>query len=254
MDRSFKKRRFLVCVKGKIPSFSFIEMSLEEILMLLVIVTTKNSLVSPPTLPIKCVKSFWGLVGKTSNFSRYQMRLFATLMGTRPHPIERFKSYPEMLGRSIPDQIGRIFSNQNSSRDEIATEHLRPQATLLQNLPSNITPFTRTQGYVPLSRPNVSASMNVAGQQYYQTPTSLGANYIGAPTNIAPITQGFQPVGQPSVPSYYPQSFQPMGGKGGFQFQPQSRSQELPSQQAPTQQFQPMGGKGVPRAITGKGG
>jgi hypothetical protein len=54
---------------------------------------------------------------------------------------------------------------------------------------------------------------------------------MGAPTNIRPITQGFQPVGQPSVPSYYPQSFQPMGGKGGFQFQPQSRSQqELPSQ------------------------
>jgi hypothetical protein len=96
--------------------------------------------------------------------------------------------------------------------------------------------------------------MNQAGGQYYQTPTSLGANYMGAPTNIRPITQGFQPVGQPSVPSYYPQLFQPMGGKGGFQFQPQSRSQQMPSQQAPTQQFQPMGGKGVPRAITGKGG
>jgi hypothetical protein len=36
------------------------------------------------------------------------------------------------------------------------------------------------------------------------------------------------------VPSYYPQSFQPMGGKGGFQFQPQFRSQELPTTSAYT--------------------
>jgi hypothetical protein len=177
---------------------------------------------------------------------------FRTLMGRDPTQQE-IQELSRNVGTLNPDQMGEYLATKNRAFTNRYTKS--PNAGYIaQNLPSNLTPFTRTQGYVPLSRPNVSASMNVAGQQYYQTPTSLGANYIGAPTNIAPITQGFQPVGQPSVPSYYPQSFQPMGGNGGFQFQPQFRSQELPSQQAPTQQFQPMGGKGVPRAITGKGG
>ena len=177
---------------------------------------------------------------------------FRDLMGRDPTSREK-SELASRVGTLNQDQLGNYLASQNlASRNRYGAS---PNAGYIaQNLPSNLTPFTRTQGYVPLSRPNVSASMNVAGQQYYQTPTSMGANYIGAPTNIAPITQGFQPVGQPSVPSYYPQSFQPMGGKGGFQFQPQFRSQELPSQQAPTQQFQPMGGKGSsPRPITGKG-
>jgi hypothetical protein len=207
---------------------------------------------------------------------------FRDLMGRDPTSREK-SELASRVGTLNPDRLGNYLATQNlAGRDRYGAS---PTAGYVaQNLPSNMNPFTRTQGYVPLTRPNVSASMNLAGQQYYQTPTSLGANYIGAPTNIAPITQGFQPVGQPSVPSYYPQSFQPMGGKGGFQFQPQSRnqdlasqfkfetgeyrdptvpqlsgqsqsgSQQMPSQQAPTQQFQPMGGKGVPKAITGKGG
>jgi hypothetical protein len=182
---------------------------------------------------------------------------FRDLMGRDPTSRER-SELASRVGTLNPDRLGNYLATQNlAGRDRYGAS---PTASYVaKNLSSNITPFTRTQGYVPLTTPNVSASMNQAGGQYYQTPTSLGANYMGAPTNIRPITQGFQPVGQPSVPSYYPQSFQPMGGKGGFQFQPQSRSQQidqelLPSQQAPTQQFQPMGGKGVPRAITGKGG
>lgn len=167
---------------------------------------------------------------------------FRELMGRDPTDREK-QELSARVGTLNPDQLGNYLANQNlAGRSRYGAS---PTAGYVaKNLPSNMNPFTRTQGYVPLSRPNVSASMNVAGQQYYQTPTSLGANYIGAPTNIAPITQGFQPVGMPST----------IGGKGGFQFQPQSRSQELSSQQAPTQQFQPMGGKGVPRAITGKGG
>jgi hypothetical protein len=167
---------------------------------------------------------------------------FRELMGRDPTDREK-QELSARVGTLNPDQLGNYLANQNlAGRNRYGAS---PTAGYVaKNLPSNLTPFTRTQGYVPLSRPNVSASMNQAGGQYYQTPTSLGANYIGAPTNIAPITQGFQPVGMPST----------IGGKGGFQFQPQSRSQELPSQQAPTQQFQPMGGKGVPRAITGKGG
>jgi hypothetical protein len=173
--------------------------------------------------------------------------------GQDPSEAQRRLVYQGGQENFTPQNLGEYLASQNlAGRDRYGAS---PTAGYVaKNLSSNINPFTRTQGYVPLSRPNVSSTMNQAGGQYYQTPTSMGANYIGAPTNIAPITQGFQPVGQPSVPSYYPQSFQPMGGKGGFQFQPQFRSQELPSQQAPTQQFQPMGGKGVPRAITGKGG
>jgi hypothetical protein len=177
---------------------------------------------------------------------------FRELMGRDPTDREK-QELSARVGTLNRDQLGNYLATQNlAGRDRYGAS---PTAGYVaKNLPSNITPFTRTQGYVPLTTPNVSASVNQAGKQYYQTPTSLGANYMGAPTNIRPITQGFQPVGQPSVPSYYPQLFQPMGGKGGFQFQPQSRSQQMPSQQAPTQQFQPMGGKGVPRAITGKGG
>ena len=173
--------------------------------------------------------------------------------GQDPSEAQRRLVYQGGQENFTPQNLGEYLASQNlAGRDRYGAS---PTAGYVaKNLSSNINPFTRTQGYVPLSRPNVSSTMNQAGGQYYQTPTSMGANYIGAPTNIAPITQGFQPVGQPSVPSYYPQSFQPMGGLGGFQFQPQFRSQELPSQQAPTQQFQPMGGKGVPRAITGKGG
>ena len=177
---------------------------------------------------------------------------FRELMGRDPTDREK-QELSARVGTLNPDQLGNYLATQNlAGRSRYGAS---PTAGYVaQNLPSNITPFTRTQGYVPLTRPNLSTQSSVAGMQHYQAPVSAGVNYMGAPTNIRPITQGFQPVGQPSVPSYYPQSFQPMGGKGGFQFQPQSRSQQMPSQQAPTQQFQPMGGKGVPRAITGKGG
>jgi hypothetical protein len=158
--------------------------------------------------------------------------------GQDPSEAQRRLVYQGGQENFTPQNLGEYLASQNlAGRDRYGAS---PTAGYVaKNLSSNINPFTRTQSYVPLSRPNVSSTMNQAGGQYYQTPTSMGANYIGAPTNIAPITQGFQPVGQPSVPSYYPQSFQPMGGLGGFQFQPQFRSQELPSQQAPTQQFQP---------------
>jgi len=173
-----------------------------------------------------------------------QYRYMTEGYGPPPDQMSRLEASPE---RYNIDEIGADLAKFNLyNRQRYGAS---PTAGYIaQNLPSNLTPFTRTQGYVPLTRPNVSASMNLAGQQYYQTPTSSGVNYMGAPTNIAPITQGFQPVGMPSsFGGYGP--FQPMGGKGGFQFQPQARSQQMP-----TQQFQPMGGKGSsPRPITGKG-
>jgi hypothetical protein len=143
--------------------------------------------------------------------------------GQDPSEAQRRLVYQGGQENFTPQNLGEYLASQNlAGRDRYGAS---PTAGYVaKNLSSNINPFTRTQGYVPLSRPNVSSTMNQAGGQYYQTPTSLGANYIGAPTNIAPITQGFQPVGH-SVPSYYT-IFQPMGGKGGFQFQPQSRSQK----------------------------
>jgi hypothetical protein len=162
---------------------------------------------------------------------------FRTLMGRDPTQQE-IQELSRNVGTLNPNQMGEYLATKNRAFTSRYTQS-PTAAYVAQNIPSNLTPFTRTQDYVPLSRPNVSASMNLAGQQYYQTPTSSGVNYIGAPTTIAPITQGFQPVGMPS-------SF---GGKGGFQFQPQARSQQMP-----TQEFQPMGGKGAPKAITGKGG
>jgi len=152
---------------------------------------------------------------------------FRTLMGRDPTQQE-ITELSRNVGTLNPNQMGEYLATKN--RAFTSRYGTSPTAGYVaQNLPSNLTPFTRTQGYVPLTRPNVSASMNLAGQQYYQTPTSSGVNYIGAPTNIAPITQGFQPVGMPST----------IGGKGGYQQQ---------------QAYQPMGGKGSsPRPITGKG-
>jgi hypothetical protein len=154
---------------------------------------------------------------------------FRTLMGRDPTQQE-IQELSRNVGTLNPEQMGEYLATKN--RAFTPRYGANPLADYVaQNLPSNLTPFTRNQGYVPLTKPNVSASMNLAGQQYYQTPTASGVNYIGAPVNIAPITQGFQPVGFPSS----------IGGKGAYQ------------QQAP-QQFQSMGGKGAPRPITGKGG
>lgn len=198
---------------------------------------------------------------------------FRELMGRDPTDQEK-QELSARVGTLNQDQLGQYLANKNlASRSRYGANPLADYVA--KNLPSNLTPFTRTQGYVPLTRPNVSASMNLAGQQYYQTPTASGVNYIGAPVNIAPITQGFQPVGQPSVPSYYqpmgyPQPFQPMGGKG-MAFGGFGRSASSPystdnfdvgaNQQAPrTQSFASLTGKGgtpgtgYPRPITGKGG
>jgi hypothetical protein len=123
--------------------------------------------------------------------------------GQDPSEAQRRLVYQGGQENFTPQNLGEYLASQNlAGRDRYGAS---PTAGYVaKNLSSNINPFTRTQGYVPLSRPNVSSTMNQAGGQYYQTPTSMGANYIGAPTNIAPITQGFQPVGQPSVPSSLP--------------------------------------------------
>ena len=168
---------------------------------------------------------------------------FRALMGREPTAAET-QELSKNVGTLDQNLLGEYLATRNRASTPRYTAS--PVAGYIaQNLPSNINPFTVQNNYVPLTRPNVSASMNLAGQQYYQTPTSPGVNYIGAPTNIAPITQGFQPVGQPSIPSFYQQQpFSPMGGKGSYQPPPQSQQQIS---------FQSMGGKGAPRAITGKG-
>jgi hypothetical protein len=175
---------------------------------------------------------------------------FRDLMGREPTDQEK-KELVNRVGTLNPDQLGNYLATQNLAGRSRYAPSVAPMFGSAYDPAQRANyrfdyqnPFAQFSVPTQSQAPRVSQTMNLAGQQYYQTPTSLGANYIGSPTNIAPITQGFQPVGMPST----------IGGKGGFQFQPQSRSQELPSQQAPTQQFQPMGGKGVPRAITGKGG
>jgi hypothetical protein len=122
--------------------------------------------------------------------------------GQDPSEAQRRLVYQGGQENFTPQNLGEYLASQNlAGRDRYGAS---PTAGYVaKNLSSNINPFTRTQGYVPLSRPNVSSTMNQAGGQYYQTPTSMGANYIGAPTNIAPITQGFQPVGMP-LPTIIP--------------------------------------------------
>lgn len=185
---------------------------------------------------------------------------FRELMGRDPTDREK-QELSARVGTLNQDQLSQYLANKNlASRQRYGANPLA--GYVAQNLPANLTPFTRTSNYTPLTSPNVSASMNLAGQQYYQTPTSSGVNYIGAPVNIAPITQGYQPVGYPSS----------IGGKGmvlGGSGQPAYSANPYSTdnfnvganQQAPrTQSFASLTGKGgtpgtgYPRPISGKGG
>jgi hypothetical protein len=174
---------------------------------------------------------------------------FRDLMGRDPTSREK-SELASRVGTLNPDRLGNYLATQNlAGRSRYGANPFEDYVA--KNVPSNITPGVYTNNYQALTRPNIApnisqfyqtpsalsalgpnyinrpSSISVGPSQYhvanlagqYQTPSTPGVNYMGAPTNIRPITQGFQPVGQPSVPSYYPQSFQPMGGKGGFQFQ-----------------------------------
>jgi hypothetical protein len=182
--------------------------------------------------------------------------------GQDPSEAQRRLVYQGGQENFTPQNLGEYLASQNlAGRDRYGAS---PTAGYVaKNLSSNINPFTRTQGYVPLSRPNVSSTMNQAGGQYYQTPTSMGANYIGAPTNIAPITQGFQPVGMPQQTRSFPSQAANLGS--GAYSQPTAVQKPRAditavAGQAPTQRVrrQPRlcRHQGVPRAITGplKGG
>ena len=115
-------------------------------------------------------------------------------------------------------------------------------------------PFT--QAFVAPTQyqsPRIAAQMQMAGQSFYQPPSTPGVNYMGAPTNIAPITQGYQPVGSPTF----------LGGKGMPQqttsFPSQTTNLGRPAYTQPaqtgTQSFanQPTM-QMSPQGITGKGG
>jgi hypothetical protein len=86
--------------------------------------------------------------------------------------------------------------------------------------------------------------MQMAGQSFYQPPSTPGVNYMNAPVNIAPITQGYQPVGMPSF----------LGGKGMPQqtrsFPSQTTNLGSPAYTQPTQTTLQIS----PQGIAGKGG
>ena len=101
--------------------------------------------------------------------------------------------------------------------------------------------------------PRLSQTMEMAGQQFYQAPSTPGVNYMNAPVNIAPITQGYQPVGQPTF----------LGGKGMPQqtrsFPSQTTNLNQPAYTQPTQTgSQSFANQPTlqisPQGIAGKGG
>jgi hypothetical protein len=140
--------------------------------------------------------------------------------GQDPSEAQRRLVYQGGQENFTPQNLGEYLASQNlAGRDRYAPSVAPCLAVLMTQCKEPVS--------VWLSRSVCNKALSHAAQaQVYRNQCRLagqritrhrhqplGANYIGAPTNIAPITQGFQPVGQPSVPSYYPQSFQPMGGR-----------------------------------------
>jgi hypothetical protein len=105
-------------------------------------------------------------------------------------------------------------------------------------------PFAQFSAPTQSQAPRVSQTMQMAGQSFYQPPSTPGVNYMNAPVNIAPITQGYQPVGMPSF----------LGGKGMPQqtrsFPSQTTNLGSPAYTQPTQTTLQIS----PQGIAGKGG
>jgi hypothetical protein len=82
--------------------------------------------------------------------------------GQDPSEAQRRLVYQGGQENFTPQNLGEYLASQNlAGRDRYGAS---PTAGYVaKNLPSNMNPFTRTQGYVPLSRPNVSSTMNQAG-------------------------------------------------------------------------------------------
>jgi hypothetical protein len=114
-------------------------------------------------------------------------------------------------------------------------------------------PFAQFSVPTQSQAPRVSQTMQMAGQSFYQPPSTPGVNYMNAPTNIAPITQGYQPVGMPTF----------LGGKGMPQqtrsFPSQTTNLGSPAYTQPTQiNTQSLANQATmqmsPQGIAGKGG
>jgi hypothetical protein len=192
--------------------------------------------------------------------------------GQDPSEAQRRLVYQGGQENFTPQNLGEYLASQNlAGRDRYGAN---PFANYVaKNLPSNITPGVYKDNYQALTRPNIAprtsqsnqtpwalgplytnrpSSISVGPSQYhvanlagqYQTPSTPGVNYMGAPTNIAPITQGFQPVGMPSF----------LSGKGMPQqtrsFPSQTTNLGSPAYTQPTQTTLQIS----PQGIAGKGG
>jgi hypothetical protein len=112
-------------------------------------------------------------------------------------------------------------------------------------------PFAQFSVPTQSQAPRVSQTMQMAGQSFYQPPSTPGVNYMNAPVNIAPITQGYQPVGMPQQTRSFPSQTTNLGSPAYTQpTQTQTTNLGSPAYTQPN----PITLQISPQGIAGKGG